>query len=72
MTREPTYCVLLLPTCEIARPHCTLREAAAWLATYNEIMDDAGGTAAIVEERRGDFVCLSAPEPASGVQRLVR
>jgi hypothetical protein len=50
MSREPSYCILLLPSREIVRRACSLREAAAWLATYNAIMRGAGAKPAIVEE----------------------
>jgi hypothetical protein len=50
MSREPSYCILLLPSRETVRRACSLREAAAWLATYNTIMEGAGARPAIVEE----------------------
>jgi hypothetical protein len=50
MSHEPSYCIVLLPSREIVRRAYSLREAAAWLATYNAIMGGAGTRAAIVEE----------------------
>jgi hypothetical protein len=61
MSREPSYCILLLPSREIVRRACSLREAAAWLATYNAIMGGAGARPVIVEEE----------EHAEGVGRMV-
>lgn len=63
MSREPSYCILLLPSREIVRRACSLREAAVWLTTYNAIMVGAGARPAIVEEEEG--------EHAEGVGRMV-
>lgn len=50
MSPEPKYCILLLATREVLRRHCSLREAAAWLATYNQIMQGVGPLPVIAEE----------------------
>ena len=40
MSSERVYEVMLLPAMEVAERFCTLREAEAWMRTYNEV---AGG-----------------------------
>jgi hypothetical protein len=52
MTHELKYCIVLLPSREIPRRDYSLREAAAWISTYNQIMEGRGKVAAIVEERQ--------------------
>lgn len=50
MTHERNYEVLLLPTMEIAERFCTLREAEAWMRSYNDAA--RGPTVAVVAEDR--------------------
>lgn len=52
MSSERTYEVMLLPKMEVAERFCTLREADAWMRTYNDV---AGGfpLAVVAEDRRG-------------------
>ena len=54
MSPEPKYCILLLPSREIIRRDCSLREALAWLRTYNDIMQGAGPRPVIAEEEEAE------------------
>lgn len=51
MSHEPvSYSVLLLPRREVAARHLTLREAEAWIRTYNAILHGEPSAATIIEE----------------------
>lgn len=45
------YQVLLLPSREVVARHCSLKEASAWLRTYNDVMRPRGVQAVIAEEK---------------------
>jgi hypothetical protein len=45
-----TYQVVVLPQGEVAARGCSLREAEAWIRTYNEIMQPGPHQAVIAEE----------------------
>jgi hypothetical protein len=47
-----TYSVLLLPRREVAARRLSLREADAWIRTYNDVMEGKPATAVIAEEKR--------------------
>lgn len=46
------YRVVLLPTGELLAPHCTLREAAAFVHGYQEVSHSGRGEAVIACEER--------------------
>ena len=48
---EATYRVVLLPQMELAARGLSLREAQAWVQTYNQIMQDLQRQAVIAMEQ---------------------
>jgi hypothetical protein len=45
-----TYRILILPPGRVAATHLSLNEAAAWISTYNAIMEDQPLRAVVDEE----------------------
>ena len=54
MFDQQRYQVVLLPQMEVVQRACSLREAGAWIAAYNEVMQDEPGRAVIAEESHLD------------------